>query len=390
MIYKKLGNTQVDVSVIGFGSARLPEYEMNGEWIIDEEVAFPLIKKALDLGINYFDTGYIYCHGQSQRIIGNAIRSLRKNVYISNKIMPSDIKRNGDFRKLVEKNLFEMGTDYIDFFYFWGINKYDTDEIILKYDLIKEAEKLKAEGILKHIGFSFHDSPEVLKYIIDRCGVMETVLCQYNLLDRTNELGMKYASEKGLGVLVMSPLAGGNLVAPKQFIKGKTGREIDISHETALKYVFANENVACVLTGVQNIKMLEENIRIATCEQSITDDEIQQVNLMINSLKSFSDLYCTGCNYCQPCPQNINVSRYFNQYNLAKVYGLTKVAIDDYVYFTNDEANSKVNSCLKCNICSKRCPQKLDVPNKLNRVDNFFKTLIRFYQNNNASVSGKL
>ena len=387
MKYKKLGKTNVAVSVIGFGSARLPEYQKNGEWQVDETIAFPLVERAIELGINYFDTGYIYCHGQSQRIIGNVIKPIRKSVYISNKIMPSDIKKGSDFKRLIEKNLIDLNTNYIDFFYFWGINKHNTDETILKLNLIKEAEKMKSEGIIRHIGFSFHDSPDVLKYIIDQCEIMETVLCQYNLLDRTNETGMKYAFDKGLGVLVMSPLAGGNLVMPKQFIKNKTGTEIDISHETALKYVFANENVSCVLSGVQNINMLEENVDIANSDNILTEYERQKINVMIENLKSFSDLYCTGCNYCQSCPQNINIARYFNQYNLAKVYGLTKAAIDDYIYFTNDGTNRLIDDCVNCKKCADICPQKIDVPNKLRKVNNFFKTLIRFYEHSNTNIT---
>lgn len=267
----------------------------------------------------------------------------------------------------------ETHQKYFDFFYFWGINRKDFDGIILKNDFLQEALDAKRKGLINHIGFSFHDAPSAMQYIIDIADIFETVICQYNLLDRTNEKMIEYASKKGLGVIIMSPLAGGTLLAPEKY-KGES-----VTVEDAMKFVMDNPNVACTLTGINSQNELLQNIQIAEIEEPISKKRIQYLINIMDNMKKKSKINCTGCNYCQPCPQKINISNYFNLYMLADVYKLNKIALDSYNYCVDIEKEEDISKCVGCRQCVDRCTQHIDIPIQLEKVKKFFETLNRFY-----------
>lgn len=204
MIYRKFGNTGIEISALGFGCMRLPEIDLGDEkWDMDYDKCTEMLKQGYELGINYFDTAPFYCHHNSEIAVGRGIKEFREKVYLSTKCPMDKIKNGADFRAQLQTSLDKLDTDYIDFYHFWGINKGVFDDIIIKYNIIEEALKLKEEGIIRHISFSFHDVPENIKYIIDNAPQMETMLVQYNLLDRKNEEWIDYAKSKGLGVVAM-------------------------------------------------------------------------------------------------------------------------------------------------------------------------------------------
>lgn len=373
MKYNRLGKTNISVSQLGFGVARLPEIKVDKGYLLEKKEVYHMIDAAVERGINYFDSGDIYCHGQSQLAVSEVLKPYRENVYLANKVMPFKLKKKGDLLKEISVLLKQTEQEYFDCFYFWGINRVDFDNIILKYDFIREAEKARESGLIKHIGFSFHDAPDAMKYILDSSDVFEMVLCQYNLLDRTNEEIIKYAYQKDVGVLVMSPLAGGNLLLPKEY----NGEKISVAD--ALKFVVDNPYVSCTLTGTNSTEMLLENIDIVNTENTLTREERLNLKCQIDSLRQNADLFCTRCDYCQPCPTGINISYYFELYTLAKVYKLNKVALDSFHYFQN-HGGVEINKCIKCGKCAKKCTQHIDIPTELRKVERFFKTLTRFYE----------
>lgn len=376
MQYRRFGNTGVNISALGFGCMRLPEFEKDGKWYIDEDKAIPMLQKAYELGINYYDTAFYYCHENSQYTVGKALKKIRDKVKIATKIpLGHEVEKSSDYRKMLEETLRRMDTDYIDFYHFWGINKDVFDNKIMKLDLIKEALKAKEEGLIRHISFSFHDKPEHMKYIIDKAEVMETVLCQYNLLDRSNEESISYAVSKGLGVVAMGPVGGGRLAAPTELYKKLTGKESTATYELALRFVLGNPNISCALSGMENEDMLLKNVVVASDDTPMTEDEWRRIGIAMQDLKKFSDLYCTGCNYCQPCPQNITIPRIFNNYTLHNVYGLSKVAKDDYNNYLKDVKNGTPDNCSECGLCESKCPQKLQIINELKRVDKVLASL---------------
>lgn len=371
MLYREFGKTGKKISVLGFGCMRLPEYEKNGKWFIDEEKAIPLLHKARETGVNYFDSALHYLHGNSERTVGKAFKSVRDKVFLTSKIpMDDNMKKTSDYRRTLETSLGKMDTGYIDFYHFWGINKQVFDDKILRLGLLEEAVKAKQEGLIKHIAFSFHGNPEDIKYIIDKAGVMESMLVQYNLLDRSCEEPIEYAASKGLGVVAMGPVGGGRLAAPTDIADKVMGQSDMPTYELAFRFVLGNKNISCALSGMENEKMLEENCRIANNENALSEEEWKKITGSMEKLKKFSELYCTGCDYCQPCPAKIKISEIFKFYTYYNVYGLKKLAGEEFKKYVEDENRGKTyKDCTDCGYCEEKCPQNIKIRSELKRVE---------------------
>ncbi|WP_070000098.1 aldo/keto reductase [Cellulosilyticum sp. I15G10I2] len=369
MRYRKFGNTGESVSVLGFGCMRLPEMELNGKWYIDEDKALPLLFRAYEEGVNYFDSAPYYCHKNSEYAMGKALKSVRDKVMMTTKLPFEVIASPADFRKTLENSLTKIGTDYIDFYHLWGINK-GSLQTIEKYNLFNEARKAKDEGLVRHMCFSFHDVPENMIDMIDAGeGILETVLCQYNLLDRSNEKSIAYAKSKGYGVAAMGPVAGGRLSAPTELYKKLTGKASMATYELALRFVLGNEDISLALSGMENMDMLEKNLAIADLATYMTRADWDQVGVAMEEVKKFSELYCTGCNYCQPCPENIIIPKLFNMYTYHNVYGLTVTAKSEFENYKKNTKNSAMpEACIDCGLCEEKCPQHLNIRSEMKRV----------------------
>ena len=277
MQYRKFGNTGVNISALGFGCMRLPEYQDEaGAWHVDQEKTTEMLMRAYELGVNYFDTAFYYCHSNSEIAIGKALAPIRDKVYISTKIPMDKIKCPEDYEKTLDESLQKLGTDYMDFYHFWAINQKVFDEKIVPMGLIEKAKEMKAKGKIRHISFSFHDSPEALKHIIDNGEGLESVLLQYNLLDRANEEMIHYAAQKGLGVVVMGPVGGGRLAAPTQ-LSQKLGSGDLHTYELALRFVLGNKSVSCALSGMQTKEMVEQNTAVASLPEPMTEEQWRAV-----------------------------------------------------------------------------------------------------------------
>ena len=377
MQYRRFGNTGVNISTLGFGCMRLPEIQKeDGSWEVDQEKTNAMLMRAYELGVNYFDTALYYCHSNSEIAIGKALKPIRDKVYISTKCPLELVKEPGDFRKTLETSLKKLDTPYVDFYHFWGINQKTFDEKIVPMNLIAEAQKLKEEGLIRHISFSFHDSPEALKHIIDNGEGLESVLLQYNLLDRANEEMIQYAAKKGLGVVVMGPVGGGRLAAPTE-LAAKLGTEAVNTYELAFKFVLGNPGVCCALSGMQNIDMVEQNAKVASLENPMSEEEWRRVGESLENLKKFSELYCTGCGYCQPCPKGINIPKIFQAYTYLNVYGLTDLAKNTWKGYLTNEKNPGVSpaECVNCGYCERKCPQHLKVRELLKKVEGVLSAL---------------
>jgi predicted aldo/keto reductase-like oxidoreductase len=375
MQYREFGKTGIKISQLGFGCMRLPEIEKDGKWYVDEEKSTPMLRRAVELGVNYFDTAVYYCHENSEAAVGKALKPFRDKVNISTKIpVGGEIQSSADFRRLLEQSLTRLDTDYIDFYHFWGISKDAFDNRIMKYNLLEEARKAKDEGLIKHMSFSFHDDPSAIKYIIDRAEILESMLVQYNLLDRSNEKMIEYAHNKGLGTVAMGPVAGGKLAAPNALTKKLTGEDVSSSYALAFKFVLGNPSLSCALSGMQNMDMLEKNAALAANPVTISEEEWQQLGESLERLKKFSDLYCTGCNYCQPCPAGINIPHIFNMYTHYNVYEMVDHA--KWMWNKHKEDGGKTfKDCKDCGLCEKKCPQHLKIRENLRKVEGVLESL---------------
>lgn len=366
MQYRDLGNTGIQLSTLGFGAMRLPKTEVAGQFQFDYEESARMIQRAYQGGVNYFDTAPYYCDKESEIIVGKAIKGFRDKIYLSTK-NPVEDDSAANWRGRLEKSLTNLDTDYIDFYHMWGISwKEYTERIDVSGGPLQEALKAKSEGLIKHLSFSFHDKPENLFKIIDT-GVFESMLVQYNFLDRSNEMGIAYAKEKGIGVIIMGPVGGGRLGQPSTAIQSILPNKTSSSAELALKFVLSNQHVTTALSGMSNMAMVEENLKVAARATHLSTQEIAQVNAAVKEKERLSELYCTACNYCMPCPHKVNIPHIFKLMNYHRLYGITDYARAEYAkLLTPDSKNGKAASaCIDCGICEDKCPQKIEIRKQL-------------------------
>ena len=368
MQYRKFGNTGVEISALGFGAMRLPEIKKGEANYIDEDLAFPLMQKAQELGVNYFDSAPYYCNANSEAAMGKALKAVRDKVYLSTKLPFGEYKAKGDVQRILERSLGKMETDYVDFYHFWGINK-GTAETIIKDDVMAEVDSLKAQGMIKHISFSFHDAPANIKYVVDNLD-FASMLVQYNLLDRSHEEMIEYAYGKGVGTVIMGPVGGGRLSPPSDLYEKLTGKKSNATYELAFRFVLGNPNVSCALSGIENMDMLEKNVAIANNAGAITEAEWDELGKAMEEVAKMRDLYCTGCKYCMPCPADIDIPKLFEFYTHAHVFGLGEGIRGSYQWYKkNPWGEGKVfEHCTDCGVCEGKCPQKLKIRAELNRV----------------------
>ncbi len=371
MNYREFGKTGEKISALGFGCMRFPEYKRDEKNYVDQDKVDEMIAYAYEYGVNYFDTAPYYCNSNSEAALGHAVKSFRDKILISTKC-PMDKGMGADgYRKHLERSLTRLGTDHIDFYHFWGINRGTFDDLILAEGLLEAAAKAKEEGLIRHISFSFHDRADAIKYIVDTSeehGVkMESMLCQYNILDRANEEMIKYVNEKGLGTVAMGPVGGGRLAAPTDLYAKLTGKASIATYELAFKFCLGNPNLNCALSGMQNLDMVQKNVKVSSDDTAFSAEEWEQLGVAMEEIKKFSELYCTGCKYCQPCPVEINIPRIFEIWTYYNVYGLkdhAKNMMRDHI----NHGGKTFADCKKCGICEKKCPQKLAIRENLEKV----------------------
>ena len=266
MQYRQFGNTGKMISALGFGCMRLPEIEKLGRWRIDEEKAIPMLLRAYEAGVNYFDTAFGYCHENSQYTLGRAVKRMRReDIMVATKLPLGRVKKTKDFRKTLEIQLERLDMPYIDFYHFHGIGKKDMDEKIKPLGLMEEARKAIDEGLIRHMCFSFHGDSKDMRYLVEQGEIFSSVLLQYNLLDRSNEEAIAYLAQQGLGVVAMGPVAGGRLAAPAaRLAEGiLSSRESVATYELALRFVLSNPHVSCALSGMTTMDTVEQNLRSA-------------------------------------------------------------------------------------------------------------------------------
>lgn len=366
MQYRDYGNTGIKLSALGFGAMRLPEVNLNGKVEVDEEKSIQMIRRAFELGVNYIDSAYFYHDGYSEVLVGKAIKGLRDRIYLSTKSPGHLVKKPGDYRRILEEQLTRLQVDYLDFYYFHGIGYQTFRETDARSGWMKEAEQAKAEGLIKHITFSFHAPPEELIQLVN-LGIFSGVLCQYNFLDRSNEEAIAYALSKGLGVAIMGPVGGGRIAGLPEKIRQELNLPVESNVELALRFVLANPNVTCALSGMGSLQMVEENARYAGNAEPLKPEEVEAINTLMQKYRKLADLYCTGCKYCLPCPKGIDIPSIFSFYNYYNVYGLKDYARDNYAGFGKFPWLPEItaDACTECGACEKKCPQKIKIREQL-------------------------
>ena len=366
MKYRKYGKTGCKVSLLGFGVMRLPVKD--NKWgNVDFDKAIPLLQEAFKGGINIFDSHHNYHIGLSERAIGLALSEFpRESYYIQTKNPSHKYLRGREtHRGRLEKALKKLKTDYIDFYLMHSLSWDVFTDKKRGQKALKEMRKAQEEGLVRHIGMSTHDKVENIKKLIDT-GEFEMMLCQYSLMALDNAPMMRYARKKGMGVSVMGPVAGGRLAPARNFKRAIPGRDLT-APEAALLYVFANRTVSAAFSGMSNVRQLRENLRTVNEGVPLKKREAAILDEKAKELKALCDLYCTGCNYCMPCPHGVSIPGCFGLANMFKVYGLREMAQDGYRSLKRQKASA--DYCRQCRRCLEKCPQGINIVEQLKEVE---------------------
>ena len=379
MLYRKVEKTGDRLSILGFGCMRLPQKRgQPGSGRIDEERAKKQLRYAIDRGVNYIDTGLPYHAGGSEPFLGRALsHGYREKVRVATKLPPWSVKSRPDMDRLLCAQLDHLKTDHIDYYLLHGLERKSWEKM-KRLGVLEFLDRAKADGRIDNVGFSFHDDVTVFKEIVD---AYDWIFCQiqYNYLDQQNQAGtegLRYASERGLAVMVMEPLRGGNLARPAPaeiralWDQAKTRRT---PAEWSLRWVWNHPEVTVVLSGMNEEAHVEENLSIAgeAYPDSMTEGELELVEKVEKKFRALTKAGCTGCRYCMPCPSGVDIPLCFELYNRKHLFNDGKWA--DIVYLTRlaggeREVPSMASQCEHCGKCERACPQHLPVQALLEEV----------------------
>lgn len=366
MIYRTLAGEKV--SQLGFGAMRLP---MAGD-AVDEKEAIRMIRHALDSGVNYVDSAWVYHNGVSEQVVGKALKDgYRKKTFVATKSPVWDVKKEDDFQTFLDKQLEKLGVECIDFYLLHALNQ-GTWETCQKHNAIGFGERMKRAGKIRHLGFSFHDGLPVFKKIADAHD-WEFCQIQYNYLDRKEQAGLEglqYARLKNIGIIVMEPLRGGNLVAhtPAKVVElWKTAPKARGAVEWALGWVLNHKEVSLVLSGMNSMEQVEQNLALASslAADSFSPAELKIIDQTEELMRASFQNNCTECRYCMPCPSGVDIPRNFKVWNEYYMFGKSQNARNAWNWI---EAPLRADKCTECNECSPKCPQLITIPDDLKKV----------------------
>jgi predicted aldo/keto reductase-like oxidoreductase len=358
MEYRDFGSTGVKVSALGWGLMRLPQ---------DDDEAVRVIRHGIDLGINYLDTAPGYNNGWSERMLGEAIKGYdRSKLYLSTK-NPLHCNTGKGWRERLDASLERIGSGYLDFYQVGhGLSWQAFEENFSQPGAgMDEAKKAIEEGLIRYPCLSCHDSPENMLKLLET-GFFRGMTLQYNLLDRNNEPVIEYAHEHGLGIVIMGPVAGGRLGMPSERISGMLASAAS-TPEIALRFVLANPGVSTAISGMNTIEMVEENVAVGSRDETLSEQEKQAIEQALEENKKLAELYCTGCNYCMPCPNGVGIPENFKLMNQHRVWGLTDLAKRGYRRLGPEHREKwlPASECVECGECEPKCPQKIPIIEQL-------------------------
>jgi predicted aldo/keto reductase-like oxidoreductase len=374
MNYRKNKFNGDELSQLGFGCMRFPK---------DENETEKLILHAIENGINYFDTAFMY--GKSEETLGRILskHNKRKDVMIATKIPPYMVKKHSDMDKIFNQELARLQTDYIDYYFIHMITDLGAWQRVVDLGMDKWIDEKKAVGKIKNIGFSYHGGRDEFIKICDAYP-WEFCMIQYNYLDENNQAGqngLRHAASKGIPVMIMEPLRGGMLAnklpkgASKSFEQAHVKRS---PAEWSFRWLYNQPEVTCILSGMNSMEMLIENIKVAS-EASVGDFGKNDFDVIEKAKKAFDEAIkvpCTACGYCMPCPRNVDIPTCLSCYNNIAIEGKMR-GFATYLMQTSLKAKPQIASlCNNCGQCEKKCPQKIEIRKELKTIK---KTFEKFY-----------
>jgi predicted aldo/keto reductase-like oxidoreductase len=373
MRYRADKKTENNLSILGFGCMRFPKKNIKQ---IDIDKTEHLILKAVQNGINYFDTAFTY--GGSEEILGQIIEknNLRNKIFLATKLPLIQFRKYRDFNSFFNVQLDRLRTDFFDYYLLHNLSDMGLWKNLCEIGIERWIKEKKKSGQIKNIGFSFHGKQNEFfrlleTYDWDFCQI------QYNYININYQAGMaglKRACEKGLSVFVMEPLLGGKLAngLPKKAVNIFKSVNSLSPARWALRWLWNQKEVTVVLSGMNADSQLEENINTADSSTAdmLSKEEIMAFESVIKVFNASYKIPCTGCNYCMPCPRNVNIPGCFAAYNISYTAGMY-AGVQQYLTSTgvnNPQINYAASNCEQCGECEKRCPQNIQIIKSLRKV----------------------
>ena len=389
MQYRTGAQSGASLSILGFGCMRFPR-NVTG---IDLNKSEQLILKAVQAGVNYFDTAYIY--GGSEDVLGQIINknNIRDNIFIATKLPLAKCKTNNDFDTLFQTQLERLHTSYIDYYLMHNLSDTALWNSLCEMGIKKWIQEKKASGQIKNAGFSFHGMHHEFIKLLD---VYDWDFCQiqYNYINTTYQAGtagLKKAAEKGIPVIVMEPLLGGKLAngLPSRAVKiFKSANNVLTPAAWALRWLWNQKEVTVVLSGMNEMAQLDENAAAAkdAVPGMLTQAESDIYEAVLKVINASYKIPCTGCNYCMPCPRNVNIPACFAAYNVSYAAGMIS-GLQQYITSTgatDARKNYAAGNCGECGACEKKCPQHIPIMQSLKKVSKrmepfWFKTALNLF-----------
>lgn len=356
------------VSVLGFGCMRFPTTE-DGK--IDRAKSAAMLDNAIESGVNYFDSAYVYHNEESEKFLGDFLEGgKRDKVKIATKLPTWHIHSEEDFDTCLNEQLRRLKTDHIDFYLLHALDRNRFNNIVLKYDLLDKLNKAKAQGRIRHIGFSFHDDLDAFKMIVDANPEWEFCQIQLNYINTDYQAGLEgleYASSKGLGIVIMEPLLGGKLAAPYDNVRAALD---PAKHpvEWAFDFLWNRPEVSLLLSGMGAMEQVEANIGYADKAQvgMLNETEIAMLAGAKKIFDSTAKVSCTKCGYCMPCPYGLDIPAIY------EIYNRTASMHRDAPLAMYNKLDVKADKCRKCRACERVCPQNIKTSELMPQIVKFF------------------
>lgn len=362
-----------DLSILGFGCMRLP---LKSDGHVDEPRAIRMIRHAIDSGVNYVDTAYPYHNGESELVVGKALKDgYREKVILATKLPSWLVNSREDMDKYLNEQLQKLQTDHIDFYLVHSL-MLPTWQKLESLGIGDFLEGAIVDGRIKYAGFSFHDNLKAFKKIVD---AYDWTFCQiqYNFMDEHYQAGtpgLRYAAKKGLGIVIMEPLRGGLLAkqVPAAVDIWDSSGEKRSPAEWGLRWVWDHPEVTVVLSGMSDMAQVEENLRVARhgLPGTLSKKELALYGKVKRLFKSRMQVECSGCGYCMPCPNGVDIPGCFELYNTAYMYEDPEHAKASYGFITR--SGGEASKCEECGKCAEVCPQCIPIPERLKAIKEFF------------------
>jgi len=374
MQYRRLGSRVTEqISALGFGCMRLPTLDKDGE--IDRPQADAMLKYAIDHGVNYVDTAWPYHDGESENVVGEALAGgYRDKVFLATKMPMWEVKEASDLDRIFEEQLRKLQTDHIDFYLLHALSR-DRWPTVQQVEAVAWGERLKEQGKIQYLGFSFHDEFSAFVEIIDAHDRWDFCQIQYNYMNETVQAGtagLAYAASKGIGVVIMEPLMGGGLATPPDSVRAVFA-DSDVGAERspvehALRWLWDKEDVGTILSGMSSMEQVVEDVEYAGrssigCLSEADRPLFKQASTQYDALRPVP---CTNCGYCMPCPHGVDIPRNFTILNDRHMFDDEPAAI--WRYNTGMDEEQRAAACTACGECEPKCPQQIPIIESLKRV----------------------